>query len=317
MTRIPSLRLSDYTEGDDKERTLFAEELYAALQEYGFFILTGHNVAQSKIDGAIKATKHFFSLPQDVKSRYNIPGSFGQRGYTGFGVEQAIKDNAPDPKEYWHVGREFFSNPEVRARYQQNVWPEESPGFRTALLELFTAMDRMSGALLAALGQALGTPEGYFEEFTQDGNCVLRCLHYPPVASSKTFGKAHYRAAPHKDINFFTCLVGETDSGLQFMDKDGSWLDVQAGPGAFVVDSGEMLSLITNDRIPATTHRVIKPEDDNSSRYSMVFLVHPRPDSELVCINSCKGDGEKYAPVSAHEFLLSRIEYWRQAGAQS
>jgi isopenicillin N synthase-like dioxygenase len=309
---IPQLSLTRYRFGTDQEQSEFATELCSALKNYGFFILKDHDIEQAKIDRALNSMKEFFALPYEEKRRYEIPAAQGQRGYSGFGNNQSIKDNAPDPKEYWHLGREKFSGDPLVT----NVWPDNLPEFRSALVGLFETVDEMSKSLMAALGRGLGRPEGYFEELTEDGNCVLRCLHYPRLDAAESFSGAPYRAAPHKDINFFTMLVGEVNSGLQFLDQNGEWLEVEAEPGAIVVDSGEMLSLVTNDLIPATTHRVVKPETQESSRYSMVFLVHPRPDAMLSGIESIGVGDENRRPVAAHEFLMNRIRYWTENSVQ-
>ena len=39
----------------------------------------------------------------------------------------------------------------------------------------------------------------------------------------------------------------------------------------------------------------------------MPFFVHPHPEAMLTCIDSCKGEGEKYPPINSNEFLLQRL----------
>ena len=75
-----------------------------------------------------------------------------------------------------------------------------------------------------------------------------------------------------------------------------------------IIDSGDMLSRLTNDVIPATTHRVINPDSDNSSRFSMPFFVHPNPEAVLKCLPSCIGKGAKYPDILANDFLLQRLK---------
>ena len=148
-------------------------------------------------------------------------------------------------------------------------------------------------------------PKDYFSNMIHEGNSVLRAIHYPPVGDAPPAGSI--RAAAHGDINLITILMGATASGLQLLDRDGQWLDVNTKEGQLVVDSGDMLSRITNDVIPATIHRVINPDDSGSERYSMPFFVHPHPEAMLECIQSCIGDGAKYEPISAHDALMKRL----------
>ena len=65
---------------------------------------------------------------------------------------------------------------------------------------------------------------------------------------------------------------------------------------------------LTNGVLPSTIHRVINPDNDNSRRYSMPFFVHPHSKADLSCLPSCLGDGAKYPPISAGDFLTQRLK---------
>jgi len=81
-----------------------------------------------------------------------------------------------------------------------------------------------------------------------DGNSILRVIHYPPLGEK--FEPGAVRAAEHEDINLITLLCEATSSGLEILTRDGEWLPVEAPTGQIVVDSGDMLSRITNGRDP-------------------------------------------------------------------
>jgi isopenicillin N synthase-like dioxygenase len=68
-----------------------------------------------------------------------------------------------------------------------------------------------------------------------------------------------------------------------------------------------MLARMTNDVIPATTHRVVNPTSANVSRYSMPFFMHPNSDVMLSCLPSCIGTGAKYSDIRAGAFLDQRL----------
>jgi isopenicillin N synthase-like dioxygenase len=140
----------------------------------------------------------------------------------------------------------------------------------------------------------------------QDGNSIISAIHYPPLSADAP--KNAVRAAAHEDINLITVMVGATSSGLELLDRDGKWLPVMCNEKQLVVDSGDMLSRITNDVIPATTHRVVNPDDASKNRYSMPFFTHPNPDTVLSCIPSCRGTGEKYEAINSNEWLKIRLE---------
>lgn len=304
--QVPELSLLSYVEGSSQEKQIFIDDLFGGLKEYGFVILKDHPIEQEKVDLAYQFVHQFFQMPEEVKLKYYDSFLAGQRGLTPFKREHAKDNPNPDLKEFWHVGRELSEDSKYFGVYPENMWPSEIPEFKDAFLELYAAMDKTSVLLLEALGKALDLPEGYFRDMVSDGNSILRTIHYPPTEGQDT--QNSIRAAAHEDINLITMLVGATASGLQLLDRDGTWLDVNSQPGQIVIDSGDMMSRITNDVLPATTHRVVNPESNGERRYSMPFFVHPHSEAILRCLPSCKGLGQKYEDITAGEFLNQRLK---------
>ena len=178
----------------------------------------------------------------------------------------------------------------------------------TSLLNLYDSLEECSNLLLRGLALYLNQSEDVFTDLTDDGNTILRSLYYPAL-KDRTVEPGAIRAAAHEDINFITLLITSTSSGLQLLTRDGKWLDVNAQPGEIVADSGDMLSRVTNGLLPATTHRVINPDDMSSARYSMPFFVHPRPDAILSVLDNCKGEGFPEPPpdITGIDFLNERL----------
>ena len=102
----------------------------------------------------------------------------------------------------------------------------------------------------------------------------MRIIHYPPLDSSTPDGAV--RSAAHEDINFITLLMTATAAGLQVMDHDGTWIDVEGNHEQIIVDSGDMIQNLTNGLFKSTTHRVVNPGDPTQRRFSMPMFVHPR-----------------------------------------
>lgn len=304
--QVPELSLLSYVEGTDQDRVKFVDNLFNGIKDYGFIILTDHTVDSKIIKKAYDNVHEFFNLDTKTKEQYICKEGAGQRGYTSFGQEHAKDSNVPDLKEFWHVGREVSDDHPFNKYYPKNLWPTEVAGFKENLTNLYNSLDMTSNILLNALGKALDVPESYFKDMINLGNSILRPIYYPPVPNDRPVGAV--RAAAHEDVNLITILMGATASGLELLDRDGTWLPVETKEGQLVVDSGDMMSRITNDIIPATTHRVVNPEDLSTPRYSMPFFVHPNPEADLSCIPSCEGEtGAKYPPINSHEFLLKRL----------
>mgnify|MGYP001236615358 CR=1 FL=1 len=302
--RVPELSLNTYINGNESERKEFCEQLWDGFQYFGFIILKDHPIPESLLNKAYKMSQDFFNLPESTKKNYAGVGG-GQRGYTPFGTENAKGNAHPDLKEFWHIGRDLKESNENYSRIPQNLWPEEVTEFKSTFQQLFKALDDTGNIMLEALTPSLDVPKDYFETLTRDGDTKLRLLHYPPIPDDADPNCV--RAAAHEDINLITVLVAATQTGLELLDRDGKWLPVETQANNLIVDAGDMLARITNDIVPATTHRVVNPVGENVSRYSMPFFIHPHPDSVLKCIPSCIGDGAKYDDITAHEALMERL----------
>lgn len=303
---VPTLSFKKYTSGTELDRAVFIEALFDGLKYYGFIILKDHPVPTDLLDRAYSLVEKLFDLPNEVKNSYISPMGGGQRGFTPFGKEHAKNSDAPDLKEFWHVGRDIPRDHKFANSYPENIWPKEIPEFKTCFQEMYCALDKVSETLLEALTLPLELPKNYFREMNVDGNNILRLLHYPPLAEGAN--PKSIRAAAHEDINLLTILVAATTSGLELFDRDGKWLKVETDKNNLIVDAGDMMARLTNQVIPSTTHRVVNPQDGkNTRRFSMPYFIHPNPEAWLRCIPSCQNFSTPEPDILAQDFLMQRL----------
>ncbi len=306
---IPTLDIRRFTEPKDSgDRDAFVAELGAAYREWGFAGIRGHGIPQDLIDGAYDAFVEFFALPEDVKKRYHIPGGGGARGYTPFGIETAKDSKHFDLKEFWHVGREVRDE-KYAGVMPANVWPTEVPEFRERALALYGALDTLGSRMLSALALGLGLDEGYFADKTNNGNSILRPIHYPPITADDI---PNVRAGAHEDINLITLLVGASAEGLQVLSRKGEWVPYTAAADTIVVNIGDMMQRLTNHVLPSTTHRVVNPPGDKARqpRYSTPFFLHPNPDFVIDVLPSCttaENPSRYPEPITAQGYLEERL----------
>ncbi len=303
---IRTLNLKDFTYGNSEQRRAFAEEFTTGIKETGFIILKGHGVDSNLIDKNYELWEQFFTLDSEIKGRYQgVQG--GARGYTSFGKEHAKNRKVGDLKEFYHVGQELPVGHPLSNDYAANVWPEEVSELRKYALSFYSELERVARNMLEALALHMDLRPQLFSDMIKDGNSILRAIHYPPLDPS--MDQNAIRAGEHEDINLITLLVQSTASGLELLTREGKWIPVEAEKGEIIVDAGDMLSRISNEVIPATTHRVVNPEGENKSRFSMPFFVHPYSNYLLETIPSCISDEnpEKYPPITAGDFLYQRL----------
>jgi len=285
-----------------------ADDLGRSFSEFGFAVVKDHAIPQDLIDRADAMARAFFALPVEVKQSYHIEGGGGARGYTPFGKEIAKDAKVHDLKEFWHVGRTLPEGHPLSDVMQPNVWPGELPEFRDTFEELYQAFEETGSRILSAIALHLGLEADWFEKTVEDGNSVMRLLHYPPLPEDAPAGAI--RAAAHGDINTITLLLGAEEAGLQLLNKQGEWMPVSPPPGALAVNVGDMLDRLTNGKLRSTTHRVVNPEGEAArrSRYSMPFFLHFRPDFLIEALPQCVEEGESpQPPILAHDYLAQRL----------
>lgn len=305
---IPVVDLSLFIKGTVDQKVQFAAELGKAFEEVGFVSVKNHGIDQQLIDALYQNVQSFFNQPEEIKRKYEIAGLAGQRGYTSFGKEHAKGSDAPDLKEFFQFGQTVGVHETSEEEYPDNVQVQEVPSFNEKFLEAYRAFEKSGGALLSAIAIHLGLGEHYFEEHIHLGNSILRAIHYPPILHEP---KSAIRAEQHEDINLITLLVGASADGLEILSKDNEWLAVKAGPGEIVVNVGDMLQRLTNDRLKSTTHRVVNPPRElwHTSRYSIPFFLHPKSKMSLACLSSCIDDKhpKMYDDYTAGQYLDERL----------
>ena len=121
MSVIPSVNLQDFVSGDPVRKQRFIDEIGKAYEEIGFVALKGHFLDDKLVDDLYGEVKNFFSLPLEVKQKYEIPGIGGQRGYVSFGKESAKGQKQGDLKEFWHFGQYIDDDPVRAKEYPENV----------------------------------------------------------------------------------------------------------------------------------------------------------------------------------------------------
>jgi len=175
-------------------------------------------------------------------------------------------------------------------------------------LKAYRSFETSGNQLLRAIALYLGLDEKYFDPYVHNGNSILRAIHYPPITNEP---RSAIRAEQHEDINLITLLVGASADGLEILSKQNEWVPVTSLPDQIVVNVGDMLQRLTNNKLRSTTHRVVNPPREmwGSPRFSIPFFLHPKGSMSLACLPSCidASHPRAYPDVTAGEYLDERL----------
>lgn len=305
---IPSVDLNDFINGNAEQKAAFVQQLGKAYEDIGFVAVKGHFLSDALSTNLYDQVQKFYNLNNDVKESYEVPGLAGQRGYTSFGKEHAKGRTEGDLKEFWQFGQYVDDGDPIKAEYPDNVKVNELAEFNTLGKEAYKKLEETGKYMLRAIALYLGLDEFYFDDKIHNGNSILRAIHYPPITNEP---KSAVRAAEHEDINLITLLMGASAEGLEVLNKQNNWVGITALPDQLVVNVGDMLQRLTNNKLKSTTHRVVNPPKEKwgTSRYSIPFFLHPKSSMKLDCLPSTVDNANPvaYEPITAGEYLDERL----------
>uniref|UniRef100_A0ACD5Z7R6 Uncharacterized protein n=1 Tax=Avena sativa TaxID=4498 RepID=A0ACD5Z7R6_AVESA len=190
--------------------------------------------------------------------------------------------------------------------------PEETPAaLRGIAVEYTRQVKRLGSTLLELLSEALGVQREYLEKEAGCLDWILVGGHYYPACSEPhlTMG-----TTTHTDNSFITVLLqdGVGSGALQVLiqenreEEERRWVDVHAVPGALVVNIGDFLQLISNDRFKSVQHRVVSKEGPRVS-VACFFQTYGAAASTRVCTPIAFSDGTPslYKSTTVEELLVS------------
>ena len=299
---IATLDFEPFLRGDASDRARFAEAFAGALEEIGFAVLVGHGVNPALYDEVEALTLDLFSsTPLSGKMRFRAQrhGSVNQ-GY--FPIEET-SDIHPDLVEGWVWCRRAFDIPQDRDGpfHPEDYWP--SAEYERRLRPLVLAHEQLFKPIAQAMLQGLGCDPHLLDARLTETNFGLRLNYYPPMTAEQDSSGAG-RLLGHEDVDLFTILPASRTDGLQVWNhRSGKWVRMIAPPGSIIINTGDYMQRISNDRLPSTTHRVGKPSDGSHltrARVSFPIAVYLWEDEMLEVL---PGLGTpKYEPIKAIAF---------------
>ncbi|XP_058726871.1 1-aminocyclopropane-1-carboxylate oxidase homolog 1-like [Vicia villosa] len=120
------------------------------------------------------------------------------------------------------------------------------------LLEYLNQIMKLGTLLLELLSEALGLNSSYLNDIGCAEGLFALGNYYPPCPEPElTLG-----TPKHADVDFITVLQQDHIGGLQVL-HENMWIDVPPQPEALVINIGDFLQLITNDKFKSGQHRVL------------------------------------------------------------
>ncbi|KAK6781018.1 hypothetical protein RDI58_023202 [Solanum bulbocastanum] len=236
--QVPVVDLSGIEVEDERKKIV--NEIRDASEKWGFFQLINHGVPSSVLEGMIDGTRKFHEQDVEVKQEYY----------------------SSDPTR----GVRFESNLQLLTTKGRNAtWkdtlyisklvsePDEIPEVcRKILVEYKNHVIKLGDILLGLLSEALGLKPDHLKAADCDKGLMLACHYYPACPQPElTLG-----TGKHTDPVFLTILLQDQSGGLQVM-RDNQWADVEPIEHGLVINIGDLLQIVSNDKFVSAIHRVV------------------------------------------------------------
>ncbi|KAL0923763.1 hypothetical protein M5K25_007835 [Dendrobium thyrsiflorum] len=235
------------------------EKLAAASTEVGCFQVINHGIPVALLAEMKETARSLFELPEEVKRR---------------NVNPNVIDGRYRPRNFEPNGKYHESFSIYDAALPSDVLSfcsalDVSPQQRKVITEYFGKLYGLMLVMASKVVESLGLVGRSFEEWS----CQARVMSYK-FTSQEDIGCI---AAPlHTDSSFLTILhADECVGGLQIIDANGNFIDVDPLPGAIFVNIGDMGKVWSNGRLYTVKHRVVCKEV--TTRFSIgLFLLAPK-----------------------------------------
>ncbi|RDX90411.1 1-aminocyclopropane-1-carboxylate oxidase-like 1, partial [Mucuna pruriens] len=235
--RIPVIDLKDVA----GHRSGKVAEVRRAAETVGFFQVVNHGVPVKVLEDMVAVAREFHELALELKVEY----------YSRDMSEKKVKyrsnfDLYQSKYVNWRDTLKCVMAPEP-------LDPQELPPVcRDVMLEFSKHVEILGSLLFELLSEALGLKPCHLKDMDCTKGHLLLCHYYPKCPEPElTLG-----TSKHSDPDFLTILLQDHIGGLQVLYQN-QWVDVPPIPGALVVNIGDVLQLISNDKFKSVEHRVL------------------------------------------------------------
>ncbi|KAJ4382529.1 hypothetical protein N0V85_008545 [Neurospora sp. IMI 360204] len=327
-SELPIISLAPLFSSSLHDRLQVAQQIRQAATTNGFFYIKDHQISSSVVQEAEDAAFGFFRGPTEEKARASMHKSLYKYGWKPPHTQRLNPFESVDHRESfsWRYDPRYDPSvskveeipEEVRVMIKHDPddypWSAVDPAFKAAIIRYFQAVLQLGRVLQRAFALSLGLQETAFDSKSRWPDLGMAVNYYPPLSmedsekEQKKGDETKVSIGSHTDFQLFTILGQDEVGGLQVLSRSGQWLNAKPIPGTFVVNFGDYMQRITNDKYVSTVHRV--QNYSGKERLSMAFFFGFNLNETCKVLDSCveEGVGPKYEAISCWEWTQRRVK---------
>ncbi|KAD4178464.1 hypothetical protein R6Q59_022063 [Mikania micrantha] len=260
-----SIPLIDLSHLYGPNRCHVVDQIGRACREYGFFQVKNHRVPESTIANMMQIARDFFKLPEEERLKiYTDDPTRTTRLSTSFNIRTEKIANWRDfLRLHCHPLQDYI-----------HEWPTNPASFRDHVAEYCRSVRGLALQLIEAISESLGLDRNYISRQLGKHGQHMALNYYPPCPQPDLT----YGLPGHTDLNLITILLQDHVPGLQVLRK-GHWIAVDPVPNTFIINIGDQIQVISNNKYKSVLHRAVVNCDEE--RISIPTFYCPSPDAVI------------------------------------
>ncbi|KAK4261825.1 hypothetical protein QN277_004772 [Acacia crassicarpa] len=234
---VPIVDLS----GIHTDPTLHTEavaKIGSACQIWGFFQVINHGIPNDVLDEVIARIRRFHEQDSEIRKQFYTRDLKKKVRY--YSNVYMYKDRPANWRDTLFVDPDAAKAEEIPA------------SCRDIVIEYSKKIRELGNTIFELMSEALGLKSSYLQELACGQGLFLLGHYFPQCPEPElTMG-----VSKHTDSDLMTILLQDQIGGLQVL-HENQWVDVHPVHGALLVNIGDLLQLITNDRFISVFHRVL------------------------------------------------------------
>ncbi|KAL5784702.1 hypothetical protein ACOSQ2_007094 [Xanthoceras sorbifolium] len=237
------------------------EKIRHACEKWGFFQLINHEIPITVLEEMIAGIRRFH---EDTKAKEELYSRDDKKKVTF----NAKIDMTEALTGYWRDTLTCVMAPHPPAL-------EELPiACRNIMVEYTESVMSLGINLLELISEALGLNPNHLKHIGCAEGLYVMGHYYPACPEPElTMG-----TGIHTDSGFLTVLLQDHMGGLQVL-HDDQWVDVTPIPGALIINLGDLLQLITNNKFISVYHRVLAKNVGPRISIASFFRTYIQPEN--------------------------------------
>ncbi|KAI5321688.1 hypothetical protein L3X38_030759 [Prunus dulcis] len=269
----------------DLQSLKLGKQLGEACEQWGIFRLVNHGVPPTLLSQLQDHAEKFFSLPFESKqSLITSPLSYfwGTPALTPSGAALHRKGSTLE-----NINLVEGFNVPIAQLNQFQADNHIVASFSLVLEEYGKHLARIATTIFEAMLKNLGLDPVESKSNLSHSTGSVRVYRYPRCSNSNSA----WGLDVHTDSSVVSILNQDDVGGLEVL-KDNDWFTVKPIPNTLIINLGDMMQAISDDKYKSVTHRV--KVNKNKERISVCYFVFPGEGSVI--------RSSKYKPFTYSDF---------------